>query len=250
MKPSLLDTILAPGGLTTLFQPIWDIRGKPKVVAVECLSRGPRGSTLEAPDVLFEYARRRREEALVDRAAASTALLNARSLPADLLLQINVHASTLGRDSAFATFFEEAAASWNLDLSRLLVEVIEESDIIDERTFLASIAQLREMGVRIAIDDVGRGRSDLRMLVLVRPDEIKIDRELVDGCASDPIRAEVVGALATLAARWESLVVAEGVERQVDLDAVRDMGIACVQGYLLARPMDAAAVNKLLAEPS
>lgn len=250
MKPSLLDTILAPGGLTTLFQPIWDIRGEPKMVAVECLSRGPRGSTLEAPDVLFEYARRRREEALVDRAAASTALINARSLPPELRLQINVHASTLGRDSAFATFFEEAAASCHLEPERLLVEVIEESDIIDERTFLASIAQLRAIGARIAIDDVGRGRSDLRMLVLVRPDQIKIDRELVDGCADDPIRAEVVGALAALAARWKSQVVAEGVERQVDLEVVRAMGIECVQGYLLARPMDAASICKLLAPSS
>lgn len=252
MKTSLLDRVLAPGGLSTLFQPIWDIRHDPPVLAgVECLTRGPAGSTLEAADILFEYARRRREEAVVDRAAIATALLTAQAIPLEVRprLQVNVHASTLGRDSGFPVFIQETAASLGQPLDRLTIEVIEESDLVDERQFLANLTSLRALGCGIAIDDIGRGRSDLRMLVLVRPNQIKIDRYLVDGCGSDPVRAEVVAALATIAKRWDTLLVGEGIERAEDLAKLRELEVSHAQGYLLARPLSLPALLSLV-QPS
>lgn len=247
MKTTLLDTILSPGGLRTVFQPIWRIDcDPPEAIALEALTRGPQGSTLEAPDVLFEYARRRREEALVDRAAITTALISAHDLPRRLPLQLNVHASTLGRDSEFPDFLADACDATNTAVTDLTIEVIEESDVVDETLFLESIRRLREAGARIAIDDIGRGRSDLRMLVLVRPDEIKIDRYLVDGCSADPVRAEVLSALVTLANRWGSQLIGEGIETKADLETLRRLGVGFGQGYLLARPAPAAQLAAIL----
>jgi EAL domain-containing protein (putative c-di-GMP-specific phosphodiesterase class I) len=247
---ALLDRALAPGGLTTLFQPIWDIADgdPPRLVAVECLTRGPAGSTIEPADILFEYARRRREESLVDRAAITTALRTIQALPAECRprLQVNVHASTLGRDGSFPTFIRGACDDADFSIDRLTVEVIEDGDLIDEHQFLASVAEVRRAGAQLAIDDIGRGRSDLRMLVLLRPEEIKIDRYLVDGCAADPVRAEVVAALATLAARWGTLLVGEGVETVEDLAKLRELGVSLAQGYLLARPMHLEQLRPLV----
>jgi hypothetical protein len=70
-----LERVVEPGAITALFQPILRISGgEATVVAVEGLARGPRGCTLEAPDILFEFARRKNEESIVDRAAISAIL--------------------------------------------------------------------------------------------------------------------------------------------------------------------------------
>ena len=99
MIKSLMERVIEPGAITALFQPILGISDdEPRIVAVEGLARGPKGSTLESPDILFEFARRKNEESIVDRAAISSILREARKLPTDLALHLNVHASTLGRD--------------------------------------------------------------------------------------------------------------------------------------------------------
>ena len=98
---SLIQRVIEPGAISVMFQPILDILGaRPRLYAVEGLSRGPKGSTLEAPDILFEFARRKNEEAIVDRAAIAAILAEARKLPPGLRIQVNVHASTIGRDPA------------------------------------------------------------------------------------------------------------------------------------------------------
>ena len=108
---SALNSILRPGGITTLVQPI--VRraggGATQLHAVECLSRGPKGTNFEATRVLFDYVRLKGEETLVDRACISTAFQEVSLLPADLPLHVNVHASTLGRDSAFVSFLRGSA---------------------------------------------------------------------------------------------------------------------------------------------
>ncbi len=110
MMKSLMERVLEPGAITAMFQPIVSIlEEEPRIVAVEGLARGPKGSTLESPDILFEFARRKNEESIVDRAAISSILREARKLPSDLLLHLNVHASTLGRDGRFAEFVKKSA---------------------------------------------------------------------------------------------------------------------------------------------
>src|SRR6188474_2514435 len=96
-----LDAILQPGGITSVFQPICAVDdGHWSISSFECLSRGPKGTNFESANVLFDYVRLKREEALVDRVCITTALAAARSLPPETHLGINVHASTLGRDAS------------------------------------------------------------------------------------------------------------------------------------------------------
>lgn len=238
----LLDAILDPGGLRVLFQPIVEVGPEGKrgrVHALECLTRGPQGTNLENAGVLFDYVRRKREESRVDRACVSTALDTAAAIPNRPALSLNVHASTLGRDLGFPAFLGEAAAAAGIPAGDLIVEIVEHAPPWDGHSFLSALQALRDMGVRIALDDVGLGQSNYRMVLDCRPDYFKIDRYFAHGSAGDPHRRAVMESVHQLARKFGAQVVAEGIERPEDLETVASLGIDLIQGYIFSPPVRA-----------
>jgi EAL domain-containing protein (putative c-di-GMP-specific phosphodiesterase class I) len=235
---TLLDLILEPGRLSVVFQPMFEVgTSHPRLFALECLIRGPKGSNAEHPNILFEYVRRKRAEAAVDRACIATALADARDLPGDPRLSLNVHASTLGRDPGFYTFLLDRAREARIDPHRLVVEIVEHAPPLDVPSFRRALTQLRDAGVAIALDDVGLGQSNYKMMLDVRPEIYKLDRYLVTGAWADPYRQVILDSLARMVRRLEARAVAEGVEDQQELVAVQAAGIDLVQGFLLACPL-------------
>jgi EAL domain-containing protein (putative c-di-GMP-specific phosphodiesterase class I) len=252
-EPSVLDSILDPGGLTVLFQPIVELNGPaPRVHALEALVRGPQGSNLESADVLFEYVRRRHEEMVVDRACVRAIFSAAVRLPEAWGLNLNVHASTLSRDLEFLPFLGDAAESHGIELSRLTVEIVEHAPPWDGPSFLAALDGLRHIGVQIALDDVGLGQSNYRMILDSKPDYFKIDRYFVKGAHADFYRQAVLDSVCRLAQKFGARMVAEGVEDAIDLATLRSLGIGLVQGNLFSAPRPLALLApalELQAEP-
>ncbi len=243
---SALNTILQPGGITPLFQPIVDVSdgdGNVQLHGVECLSRGPKGTNFESARVLFDYVRLKREESLVDRACITAALEESGALPDSLRLAINVHASTLGRDASFVPFLRATAARYDVAMSRLTVEIVEHAPPWDGISFLAALAAIRAAGAKIAVDDVGLGQSNFKMLLDVEPDYLKLDAYFVEACTNDPKRQAVISALSQLAREFGAEIIAEGVEDAVSLATLRKYGITLMQGFYFARPMRAAEVR-------
>ncbi len=239
-EATLLDRILEPNGLSTVFQPLYHLNADGwRLHAVEALTRGPAGTNFESAPVLFEYVRRKREESLVDRACLASALRAACDLRGQPRLSVNVHASTLGRDQGFVVYVQDALRETCVAPERLVVEIVEHSPFWDGKSFTMALADLREMGVAIALDDVGLGNSNYRMVLECRPDYFKVDRYLVDGAASDPYRRALLRSITDLAASFGAYAVAEGVEKHEDLDAVISEGYRLVQGYLLSEPRTA-----------
>jgi EAL domain-containing protein (putative c-di-GMP-specific phosphodiesterase class I) len=237
-EPTLLDTLLEPGRLSVVFQPIFEVASsRLRLHAVECLIRGPRGTNAERPAVLFEYVRRKRAEAAIDRACVTAALAEAARLPAAPHLNVNVHASTLGRDLGFPAFLLGRAAEAGIAPARLVLEIVEHSPPLDVPAFRRALAELREAGLTIALDDVGLGQSNYKMILDVRPDIYKLDRYLVSGAWNDPYRQVILDSLARMVRRLEARAVAEGVEDSHELVAVQAAGIDLVQGFVFARPL-------------
>ena len=248
MSSSMLDRILAPGGLRCYAQPIVRICGSTCAVAsVECLSRGPRGTPFESPAVLFDYARRKVAECDVDRVAVTTALAGARSLPGTLGISVNVHASTLGRDAIFTDFLVGVACRHEIELSRLTVEIVEHSPVWNATGFLHSLRLMRELKIRIALDDVGTGQANYRMILDAEPDCFKIDSYLVQNAHADRRRRSMLASIMQLARDLGSSVVAEGVESAADLEAILDLGITSIQGYIFSRPLPVAELPPVIA---
>lgn len=238
---TLLDAVLEPGGLSLKLQPIFEVDGqRSRVHALECLCRGPQGTNLADAEVLLRYVQRKRAEAAFDRACVRLAVETSpslfASLGAEINLCLNVHAATLSRDEGFPSFLAGAAEAAGIPPARLTMEIVEHP-CWDQGSFLRAVENLRRLGVRLAVDDVGRGDSHFRRILECQPDYIKIDRYLVRGCSTDTYRRAVLESIAFLARRFGAWVVAEGVENREDLDVLLDLGIHLIQGYLLADPL-------------
>ncbi len=251
-----LEAILAPGGLSVLFQPIMEVQaGQPRLWAVESLVRGPGDSTMEAAPVLFEYVRRKRAEAVVDRACVAAVIAAVEGLPESLDFSINVHAATLSRDPEFLCFLTDAAEARSIPPSRIIVEIVEHAPKWADSRLAEGLDALRHIGIRIALDDIGMGQSNYRMILDCKPDYFKIDRYFVEGSHRDFHRQAVLESVSHLAERFGAHTIAEGIEDAADLETVRSLGIGLAQGHLFSAavaPSDLATTYfaEALATPS
>lgn len=232
---SLIDVILQPGALTVAFQPVYETRGSAMATHYfEALIRGPHGTSVESPEVLFEYARRKNRSAEVDRACVQAAFREAKGLPPRCRIGVNIHASTLAVDPEFLNVLGDAATLNGINPARLVIEIVEHAPPWDVEGFRNGLEGLRAIGARIALDDIGLGHSNYMMILECRPDYFKIDRYFVRGARNDFYRQAVLASVAQLARPFGAQVVAEGVESQDDLDAARAAGIDLIQGWLLS----------------
>jgi EAL domain-containing protein (putative c-di-GMP-specific phosphodiesterase class I) len=242
-QSSLIDRVMEPGALSVRFQPVYGSEpGVRQWHYLECLIRGPKGTTLEPPEVLFDYARRKNRESDVDRACVTTILEASRDLPFASDLGINVHASTVV-DPSFTSFLDRALQGVDLPAKRLVIEVVEHARPWDTAGFQRGLERLRGLGVRIAVDDVGVGEANLLMILSCRPDYLKIDRYFVHGAKSDFYRQALLTSIVGLARPFGARAIAEGVETEADLQAVRAVGVDLVQGYLFGEPCAAAGLQ-------
>ncbi len=235
---SLLDTILDPSRLSVRFQPIFLVRGESsRVHCLEALVRGPRRTNFERADVLFDYVRRKRAEASVDRSCVTAICDAALNLPAEMRINVNVHAATLGHKAGFVDFFKNEIKKRGLLSERFTIEIVEHAPSCNLPKLMESITALRDLGVRIALDDVGLGQSNYRMMLDCHPEYFKLDAYFVQRLSADAKRRAVVESVATLAAALGSSVVAEGVESHQDLAELGRMGIELVQANILCPAM-------------
>jgi EAL domain-containing protein (putative c-di-GMP-specific phosphodiesterase class I) len=241
VRSRLIERLVAPDGIRAVFQPIFDLRQEPfRIVAVEGLSRGPQDTNLSSPDVLFEYARRKRQESVVDRAAVCAILRAAGSLIPDWNVHLNVHATTIVRDVEFADFLTRTSSERGISRSRLVVELLEHwAADVEPTRLLEGLERLRSAGLRVALDDVGAGVSNLGLILMTSPSLLKVDSSLVQGVATSPPRSAAVRAVRVLAREIGAEIVVEGIETREDLAKLRELEIPLGQGFLLARPASA-----------
>jgi EAL domain-containing protein (putative c-di-GMP-specific phosphodiesterase class I) len=114
--------------------------------------------------------------------------------------------------------------------------------LLDDGHVVADLQLLRRLGVRIAVDDFGTGWSSLAYLVGLPIDVLKMDRQFLADVETDPQRRALCASVLHLGSSLGLAVVVEGVETQAELQLLRDMGHRFIQGFLLARPVDVAAL--------
>ncbi|HVR37748.1 MAG TPA: EAL domain-containing protein [Thermoanaerobaculia bacterium] len=233
----VLEQMLAPDALSIHFQPIFEIGGtSTELWGFEALARGPKGTHFESAQILFDYVRLKREEARVDRRCIAEAIARASTFPDVPRVSLNVHASTLERDRGFATFLGSAAIAAAFDPASIVVEIVEQTQYYDATRFASALAELRSLGVQIAIDDFGLGNGNFRTILDVQPEFLKVDRYFVNHCARDANRQSLLRSVVQVARDFGSIVIAEGVEDADDLMTLSSLGVQLAQGFLLGRP--------------
>lgn len=220
-----LDAALA--SLHIHYQPIvsWSAQ---REVGYEALVRS-HSKVLPHPGALFDAAER-----LGRRAELSRSIWTLTPVPfvaEDTRLFVNLHPHDLMDEWLYSP--EQPLAKL---AGRVVLELTERASLDGISDLTGRIRRLRELGYRIAVDDIGAGYSGLAALVALEPDTVKIDMGLVRGIDSSDLRRRVVWALLTLCRELSAEVVAEGVETAAERDALLDLGCDLFQGYLFARP--------------
>ncbi len=239
-----LRRAIGNGSLSLNFQPVYSLEpalltGFEALVRWVHPTRGP-----VSPAVFVALAEetghiRALTEWVLDTALGELAQWH-RLMPHTAEVRINVNVS--GRDLQDAAFVNTALAALQrhgLDPRLLTLEITESVLMGRLDSTLANIERLRSHGVRLAIDDFGTGYSSLSYLNSLPIDYLKIDRSFVHAMGEGHRNEEIVRAVLTLGRSLGKTVVAEGIETEQQLAALREMGVHQGQGYLLARPLRA-----------
>lgn len=226
---SRIEAVLQDRMLLTAFQPIRDLSSG-EVVGAQALTRF-LGDTGDQPADWFAEARDARLGSDLEFAAMESALAAARILPAHLYVALKLSPSTC-LDPLLSGFLEESA----LAPARLVLELTEALTREQPAALLTALAPLRRSGVRLAIDHAGSYFTSIRHIRQLRPDIIKLDRNLVAGIATDPIHSSLCEAMIGFAEHIGAVVIAQGIETSAELAAVTGLGTTAGQGYLLGAP--------------
>lgn len=217
---------------TMAFQPIVDIQHR-RIDAYEALVRGPAGEG--AYHVLSRVNDENRYA--FDQACRTKAIDLAARLGVRCRLNINFLPNAVYEPKACIRATLAAAARTRFPLDKLTFEFVENEEIHDQQHTLRIIDEYRRHGFMIALDDFGTGYSGLSRLAQLRPDIVKLDRELVRDCDRDRLRLSIVAAVIALGNEAGIKVVLEGVERVEEAEALRSVGARFIQGFLFARPV-------------
>lgn len=226
---ALREVVRDPSRLVLHTQPIVELTTG-AVAGYEALSRFDAGRIAASPDRWFAAAEHWGMNAELQARVVAQAVAMREVLPPDTFLTVNVEPHLLADDRVRGALLEQA------DLTRLVVELTEHTRAPDPAALADVLQQVRDRGAMIAMDDAGTGYAGLSQLLELRPHIVKLDRELVSGIDTDPVKRALMEVLGDLVGRMDGWVLAEGIETTGELETVVALGVALGQGYVLARP--------------
>jgi diguanylate cyclase (GGDEF)-like protein len=211
--------------ITPVFQPVVALASG-HLVGYEALARFP-SQPKHSPEAWFAQAHDCGFGPDLEAAAIRAALEPVgRPLGAHLALNASPSALTSG----------PVVRALPRELTGIVIEITEHEFVSDDDHLAEIIAELRERGARIALDDAGAGYAGLTQVMRVRPDIVKLDRNLTKAIHADPARMVLVESFVRFAQRTGAIVCAEGIESLDDLAVLADLDVPWGQGYALARP--------------
>jgi EAL domain-containing protein (putative c-di-GMP-specific phosphodiesterase class I) len=225
------------GRITSHFQRIVHVGDTSRVFAHEALlrGRGRNGEPLEPLSIL----QRAREAGLLqqlDLAACRCAIREAAHLDASVTVFINFSPAMMNDAESCLRTTIAAIDAAGLAPERFVFEVIEADRIEDAEQLKSILDCYRRDGFRVALDDLGAGWSTLNLVHRLRPDFIKLDRDLIREVHEDRVKDLIASKLLEIGHGLGIQTIVEGVEKPQELQWARDRGADFVQGYLIARP--------------
>lgn len=226
-KRKRIENVLSSDAISFAFQPIIDLDSQ-TVASVEALARFV-ASPHQTPDLWFSDAHKIGLGIDLEVAAAEKALQNVSGLPDGTAMAVNI-----GPEAIMSQKMMELLSA--VDPSRVVIELTEHLEVEDYASLVERFAQIRGLGVRLAIDDTGSGFSSFSHIIKLSPDIMKLDRELIQNIDKDPVRMSLTAAVITFAGETSTDVIAEGIETRDELNTLRNLGVRYGQGYLLGKP--------------
>ena len=223
-----LAEILDDNQLTSVFQPIVDLAER-RVLGHEAFIRGPKGE-FEKPDVLFKLAYEAELIWRLERLSRAASLKSIHKLKRNTLMFLNVEPSSI---------FDPALVqheAFEKHSHKIVLEITERAAVTDFRTFREAVHQIKKLGVKVSIDDVGSAYSGLRLIAGINPDYIKLDMELTRGVQDSRVKTKLITAITRFSKEAHIPLIVEGIETNEELAALKRVGVRYAQGFLFGRP--------------
>jgi EAL domain-containing protein (putative c-di-GMP-specific phosphodiesterase class I) len=223
---SRIRSVLEGDRLDVEFQPVFDLDDC-RIVSLEALARFESDPD-RPPAAWFAEAAAVGLTIELELLAIRRALEQLDDFPPEVTIALNVSPST-ALDPRFARLVEDVA-------ERVVIEITEHAQVDDYDALQNALAPLRERGAQLAIDDVGAGFANLRHILRLAPDIVKLDLSLTQEIARDPAREALASSLVGFAEGVGASITAEGISSNEELQLLRSLGVDYGQGFFLARP--------------
>ena len=223
----LVDEAMA--GLWMAWQPITSHKGT-QLFAFEALLRSDEPQ-LSQPEVFVTSAQRIERGRELSRRIRARVAESIPAFPEGTLALVNIVAEDLADPDLV-----DPAAPLSAYASRVVLEITERTKLDASLNLPTRVKQLREMGYRLAVDDLGAGYSGLSSITQLEPSIVKLDMSLIRDIHESMTRRAVVASMVILCQSMNIQIIAEGVEKVEEAAALWDLGIELTQGYLFGRP--------------
>ncbi|MDF2178351.1 EAL domain-containing protein [Aliiglaciecola sp. CAU 1673] len=214
--------------LNMVYQPILSLETG-NFLGFEALTRFT-DEPYRSPDIWFKEAAEVGLGENLELLAIRKALQHSDRIPRGSYLSINISAEYLLKDQLMALLSESAD-------TRIMFEVTEHEKILDYSKLSDALCELREQGIRIALDDAGAGYASFQHILDLQVDVLKLDLSLIRNIHLDKRRQALAAGLIAFAQTTGVDVIAEGIEQHEELKTLRALGVSKMQGYLIGRPM-------------
>ena len=215
----------------------------PHPLGYEALARYRGNTLLRNPEVLFQYAERKQRIAELELACVAHALEAGAPLAENASLFMNIHPAALSDGMRLRELIVREAERLDIRLEHIVLEITEQGSIPDTPAVFRAIADMRAVGLRFALDDVGIAYSHLPFIDRIQPSFLKISQHFGTSFETDPTKTKIVGNLQSLARDFGCELILEGIEHRATAEATAAMGIKYGQGFLFGHP---AEVRQLL----
>lgn len=228
----------ALGTVWVAYQPIvsWSSRS---LFAYEALVRNEEPA-LRSPGDLFDAAERLNRLHELGQVIRQRVAETIRDIPSTGLVFVNVHTADLQDETLF-----HPSSPLSQYASRVVLEITERAALDQIKDLMSRMVQLRKMGYRIAVDDLGAGYAGLTSFAQLEPEVVKVDMSLVRGVDSSPTKQKLLRSIIGLCRDLQIQIIAEGIETEPERDTLIRLGGDLCQGYLFAHPGRPFPIPKL-----
>ncbi|MBF0223945.1 MAG: EAL domain-containing protein [Desulfobacterales bacterium] len=232
-----LQKIIIEKNITTIFQPIVDLRNL-EIFGYEALSRGPKETEFFNPLRLFIMASECGLSFELDGLCRKEALKKIKNLKIDKKIFVNTLSTTIHDPQFRGIYLKNLLQDLDIKPENVVFEISEKLAIENYDLFRDSLKDYTDIGIVHAGDDIGTGYSDLERIMELNPGYLKVDISFVRGIDKSYVKQEIIKAMVTLAKKIESEIIVEGIETAAEYEILKKLEVPYGQGFLFARPSD------------
>lgn len=233
--------LMQADSIETAFQPILSLQEE-KTLGFEVLNRPVSTPLFPSTEQFYDYAGKSSNVFMIEGFLRNLSLqryakqLNRINGFQQKLIFINIQPQVLADPSYRSGNTLDLLAQYGLAPEQIVLELTEKEAVTDYVQFEKVIANYRQQGFRIAVDDAGTGYNSLKTIISLKPEFIKLDKSIVRDIHKHPAQQHLVELLLEFAEHSRTAVIAEGIENFSEMSFLKNLGVQFGQGYALGRP--------------